>query len=795
MSTPLKLLLSVTVVLVAGAIALTIFIKTQVTQEKVRETLLPLAEKSLDRKVDYQDIRIGLFSGISITGLEIMQQESAGEFIKIKSLELSYKFWPLLTGRIEIDKILLAEPYIAVSRLSDGTLDIADLLPGAAGRRQGGGKTSAGGGKAAVPGMLKLVVNEIRIENGELHFTDKYNNPRSPYRYVVQGMNLNAKRISLEDAFPIDISATINDTNIDISGNYAIADEAGSLLIHLAPMDLIQFAPYFRESLPGKLGSARLALNLELDLHSGIISSRGKVDLDQLDLVLNDFPSTPLQKARVTADYSLNYDLGKKALDISTLLLRFNELRIGLEGGMSFAAKEPFMTLSLLLDQLDLRQVIMSLPDEMTREYRKYSLAGLLDGRVELYGALNGGMNLLKSAQLTLADVQMSAENLRVGVSGVVVYSDKSLQADKLLVNYGDQQAILNLKGELQPSNQLKGQFSLAAKELNLNPFFSSAPSTAQHRQAAIAPPSAATGQPSLPPEPGPFDLPVELRGTVAVDRLIFKQLAVDKVQADLQLKNNVVTVESLTGQIDGGKLKASSMVDLGVKGFAYQGQIGMDIPNIRTLVAGLAPDSGLTTSGQLLWQNSFSGVGTVPKRSLHNLQLKGEISLQQGLIEGVRLLEQVAGFLGSPDLKTLQFKSFAGQYNLKEGLAHLNGKLDSSKTQLIPNGTIDLDGRLNLNLETRLAPEIMAKLGVGDDLKATVADENGWGTLPLQVRGSLKAPKISFNSEGLQQLALRKAREKASRKLLEKILPDSENNKEPIKQLLDNTLNKLLRN
>jgi len=81
-----------------------------------------------------------------------------------------------------------------------------------------------------------------------------------------------------------------------------------------------------------------------------------------------------------------------------------------------------------------------------------------------------------------------------------------------------------------------------------------------------------------------------------------------------------------------------------------------------------------------------------------------------------------------------------------------------------------------------------LGKLGLNKVLKKTVADQDGWGTLPLLIRGTLDDPQVSYNSVALQDQVV----EKASQKLLEKLVPEGDGNAEPIKKLLDNTLNKL---
>ncbi len=56
--------------------------------------------------------------------------------------------------------------------------------------------------------------------------------------------------MTFDAPFPIDVSAVLNGTQIDVSGSYNILQRSGELLIHSAALDVVQFAPYFRDHIP-----------------------------------------------------------------------------------------------------------------------------------------------------------------------------------------------------------------------------------------------------------------------------------------------------------------------------------------------------------------------------------------------------------------------------------------------------------------------------------------------------------------------------------------------------------------
>ena len=800
MSTAVKISIFIISTLVFIALALTALIKTQITPEKVRETLLPLAEKSLQRSVDFGEIKIGLFSGISIADLQVMQKNGEGEFFSVHTVALHYQFWPLFTGKVIVDQILLDQPKINFIRRPDGHFNFCDLLH----EPTTGGNGSAVSGQhdrsTALPATFNLLVKEVNIKAGELQYVDKFKNARTPFRYSLNNLNFKARQITLDQSFPVDLSAVVNGSNIDISGNYNFSHRTGDLKIHLAPLAVVQFAPYYRDIFPGKLGSAQLTLNLEVDIQPDLISSSGKIIFADVDLVLDTFPDTGLKKARLGIDYALNYNVDKQLLAVSTLLFNFNGINLGAEGEVDLSTPDPYLVSRLFLKKLDLREVMQNLPVELSRKYQKYSFAGMVDGRLDFSGKVSSGIDLLKLVQLSLTDVRANSENLRAGISGDITYADRVLQLKKMLLQYGDQQAELEANVERGADNIFRGEFALSANTLDLNKILSEPESESRSEPESVG---SSTGNKGIavPPETerktladdiGPFDIPVDMLGTLAIKRLIYQQLNVDKITANLSLKNNYLSITNFTSQIGGGELEGSALVNLGVKGLSYQGEMSLRQPNVMTLISGLFPATKQSASGQLLWQNNFSGSGTLADNWLPALQLKGSVNLQQGTIKGFPALEQLAGLLLNPKLKVISFQSLTGQYDLRDGLAQIKSQLNSSKTELSSSGTIDIDGRLNLHLDARFSPEVLDKLGISKVLKVTVSDSVGWGILPLTIRGTLERPEVSYDSAALQEQVVKQGAEKLSQKLLEKLASETDGDIEPIKQLLDNTLNKL---
>ncbi len=803
MSGPVKIALGVLGLLTSLLVFVIVLIQLELTPERVRKTVIPLAEEKLQRKVEVGEISIGLFSGVSLDNLKVMQRDGSDAFISARSLSLSFQLWPLLSGRILIDEVRLDQPRIVVIRNPDGSLNFSDLLPlkSADHGEAAAEKSHLKPPETASDTSINLLVNEVVVSAGELLFIDRQQHANSPYRYSLKQLNLQAEQITFDQSFPLKISALLNGSKIELSGEFDIAEMAGDFDLQLAPLDLIPFAPYYREGLPGKLGTAILAVNLEAVLTADKVSSKGKISLTNVDLVLNDLPDAAFQQSDLLVEYAINYRMDQQTLALSTLLVDLNGIALGVEGEIQLAGAEPNLNVALLLDRFDLRKLSQGLPTGLTTELQKYSLTGLVDGKIELAGRAGDGAGLLKSARFELDQVAANLDGSWIGINGSFRYAGQVAQADKLELTFAEQPVWLSFTATDLLKDLIRGEFIIEADSLDLNRILPAPAGEGAEIDQRSTTKSADRKMPpverrkSIAEDIGPFEIPIEMKGKLAVNKLIYRKLEMTKVQADLLLKDNHLVLSKLRSDIGGGDLQVVADLDLGVKGLAYSGQMTLSRANLISLVPGLFPQAEQSVSGLLQWQNNFSGRGTLPENLLEQLQAKGAVRIGNGKVTGSPLLEQLSSFLGSSDLKVLSFEEFSGNYHLRNGVAQLAADLDSSKVKLRPQGTVGLDGALDLKLDARLAPTLLNRLGADKNLQKIVTDVEGWGIFPLKIKGTLNQPKIGFDSKQLQKLAAERATQEVTRQLLKKLGADQGGEQDPVKQLLEGTLNRLFGN
>jgi AsmA protein len=822
MSRLTKISLLIIGIVVVIAIVMAVLVKTLITPEKIRATLVPLTERSLHRKVVLEKIHIGLFSGISLEDLQVRQKVGTDNFIAVKSLDLHYRFLPLLTGKVVIDNIKLVQPQIAVIRQPDGSFNFDDLL----GRKFEKGKEKAKISEEAAPpssapekalagSVLNLLVNSVSISGGQLLFIDRSQPGQAPARYSLDRLSLDARNITLDKSFPVEFSAMFNGAKISLAGAYDIKDRLGNVDLDLQPLDLVNFAPYYRQALPGKLGSGLISLTLKTDLSPNRISVKGKVTLDRLDLMLNGLPEAELKQAKLEIDSSLSYQPDQKLLDFSSLLIKFNNIPVRTVGKVALSGKEPNLTMALFLDHLNLERLNQGLPEGLAKDIRAYGLSGQVNALVELAGKPSSGARLVKKADLRFEDVQANLSGVKAGINGSVEFTGQDLKADKLLLNLGDQPAQLSFDATNLFGESITGNFQFTADTLDFNkliPVSKEKEAVAGNTEAATDPQAGhqdtgeqsgaaaapAMGQPAKTgqQEIGPFSIPAEINGKVSINQGTYRQLSLDHLFADIQLKNNHLQITRAGCGLAGGKLNASTDTDLGVKGLAYQGKLDLSKIQLAVLDSGLFPDTGQSVTGVMDSTNTLTGHGTQSPALLKAMQVNGQLMIKDGQISGSPMLIALANFLGNIDLEKLSFTSLQSQYVMRNGVVSLRGALDSSQLKLKPDGTAAIDGPLDLSLNARLSPDAMSRMGSDNNLKQVMTDENGWGLLPLKLEGTLTGPRIALDSKALQKQAVGKAKQELQKQLLKKLSTDKKDQKSnQNKDLLDSTLKRLFGN
>lgn len=166
MKKPLKILIIVLAFLFVVFAATSLFVKSYLTEERMRALVSEMAEKSLNRKVVLGEIKVDLFRGVVVKDFEIREKDSDAIFLKTKDFVLKYQLLPLLAKKLVIDKMSIVDVEIQLKANPDGTYNFSDMAERSKVQDQEDGAEKAAG----LP--VKLNVKGITIRNAKFSYVD-----------------------------------------------------------------------------------------------------------------------------------------------------------------------------------------------------------------------------------------------------------------------------------------------------------------------------------------------------------------------------------------------------------------------------------------------------------------------------------------------------------------------------------------------------------------------------------------------------------------------------------------------
>ena len=126
-----KLLIAAGVVvglIVVVLTGLTLYVKSYLQSDKLKALIIPKVEEATGRKVDIEAINVSIFSGISVLGIHIKEKNGARDFAAIREFVLNYDLMPLLSKKLVISSIRVADPVLSVQRDESGRFSYEDIM-------------------------------------------------------------------------------------------------------------------------------------------------------------------------------------------------------------------------------------------------------------------------------------------------------------------------------------------------------------------------------------------------------------------------------------------------------------------------------------------------------------------------------------------------------------------------------------------------------------------------------------------------------------------------------------------
>ena len=738
-------------VLVALIIVLIVLAKVLITPERVKATLLPYAEQNLHRKIDLGSINVSLFSGIEINGLTIYEQDGSEVFLSTNLVRLRYQLLPLLAMKVVVDEIRLEQPNIRIVRFETGQFNFSDLL--AADDNASSQSASASDQKPeATPSStpISLLVSNVLVQNGQVVFIDHVLNNKAPYRYEVSSLQIAAKGVSLSGKVPLSLQCQINGSQLTLDGDVNLQPLGGEFKVGLQDLDVVAFIPYLQNVLPGKLGGLKLSFNSTVSGTPDEILLKGTLSFKELDLILDAMPETHLKNAQLETTYDLLFSRAQDRLQLRQLNLDYNGIKVNTDGVVDGLTSNLALDLNVAAPKLQIRQAIAALPAELVGDVGSLDPAGSLSIEAKLSGRADNASKMLKSATIDLESAQATVGGQRPAFSGRLLVTGEQISSENLQVRLGDNMADINLKASQLFAKPIIVKADISSKRFLLEPLLAGSAGAAVSSDQI---PGEVKGKPSAA-QIGPFDIPLHATGTITVAEAIWKGLTINNFLAQYELKDNVLNLSRMDGQVAGGSFSNSGRVDLGKRGLVYSTQLGLKAIQAEPLLTAFAPKAAGSLLGAVDLTFDLAGRGTVWQELSRNLSGDGKMLIVDGRLVNPGLVGGLREILQLPELNDIPFDHFSGQFKVIEGKVKLDSQMLSKLLKIFPKGTVGLDGSLNVGLDTRLSPGLSAKLDKKGGISSYLADQDGWTQLPLLLKGNFTSPSFGLDPKGVQDQA-----------------------------------------
>jgi uncharacterized protein involved in outer membrane biogenesis len=245
--------------------------------------------------------------------------------------------------------------------------------------------------------------------------------------------------------------------------------------------------------------------------------------------------------------------------------------------------------------------------------------------------------------------------------------------------------------------------------------------------------------------------------GNASAARMRVGDLDLEQVRTPFRLERKTLTLNPIAFTAYGGRESGTVTVDLHQRPPRYtvrSSLVNLDVR--RALTATTTVQNVLHGRARVSGDVRGQGYGTTAVQK----SLAGTVrfELTDGVIRGFPVLASIGRALGATAQagENTAFESLTGSATIAGGRAHTRDLVIRSGDLLLAGeGTIRFDRSLDLRMIATLSPALSSRLGSHLGLFNHLADSQGRISLPLTVRGTAAAPKISVNVRAVAEREL----------------------------------------
>ncbi|OQY22816.1 MAG: hypothetical protein B6I37_06495 [Desulfobacteraceae bacterium 4572_35.2] len=746
-------------------IALFVLARLVITPERIRTVFVPVVERYLNCDVNLEAVDVSLFSGVTLSNLELLNNVDGAMILAADKVVLRYQLLPLLSQQIVVDEIRLEHPRVNVERYPDGSINLSDLItPQRAVREH-----TMIANDDLHPDM-NILISHLYVQRGELLFKD-YSFGAAPHRYKLTDFDLHLTNFSLHNDFSCELWGKINGAPIDAEGTINLNQQRYELDLVIDQLEMVQFQPYYRSDIDGRIDSLILSIDAHFDGQRQTLDSTGVVQLQQVDYSSATYSDLSIQANKIDVQFDILFN-SHQQITIEKFHLDYDGVQADLDGKLAVGDSTPDINLHIAMPKLSLRKAHALLPRSFASSFSGYDIAGDVALDLMLRGQGFDFKKNVQQATITFDSVQASIEDLRPSITGVITTSGDELVADSVFVVLGDNTLQLNVTSKNIWARRPTIEVEIGAGSFDFN--------TISSRLCSDFGDSESGADVKLTSremtEPNAVKLPFDVVGRVSIDNVTVQEIDCSALKSQFNLRNNILQYDSLSCIVADGILDSSGHVDLTQQGYAYAGHVTGRGLQLVELSQAFATNVKSSISGILAISVDYSGAGTQKIRVQQNLSGAGTFEIENGVMSATAFMDELSLFFGLSEFQVFRFSQGRGTFELNTG-----GQLDydvqflGSRSRIYPVGTWRFGEALTAQVAVYLSPELAKEIDSGSKIIPYLQRRDGWSYVPLTVTGGFDAPHVGIDIEKTSRSILQRVGDVIVDELSEQVERDSE--------------------
>jgi len=737
----MKKLKNILIIVLCGiavfALALLLYAKLTLTPDKIRQTLAAEIAYYLRRDISCKEIQVGWLGGIRLKGVVLHKSLpwEEDDILSCPELRIKVRLIPLLLGKLFIKEVVFQEPHVSLFQKELGQyISVYGQI-----QRRKANST----GSQQQPFSVVFLPTHLEVRGGSVLLKSTARELPQPITISLADVRMLITDVSPLFAFPFTISAQVAGTQPSVfscTGEVSVPRQKLTATISLGNTDLSTFKEYFKfYQMPVKSGVIKLDAKLEIE-ELKTLKASGAVQLQDVAVGIASFvqngaaQDVTLEGAEATLNFAALWDIAQQIVTFQKLDGTVLSASYTGEGSVKGIGEKPYLKMVLKAEDFPLDNFFKRLSAKMPWMLDGASLSGKADMTVNIEGDLPD--SVFTKFSINFKGNRLNYKPLggfQPDLEGAGTVDNNRIALRDLKI--GVRGSTITLAGEVL--NYLKGtpqsDVRIVASHIKLSDFMLTETSAEDAEKEEV----------------GPFDLKgLTLGGPIDMGSVAFLGILVNNLRGNYMLADNQLSLKELTGNIGQGQFRLAGAVNLGVKGLDYALDLNLDRASFKELSKIVSPMYENFVDGTISGNCTVKGNGVTPLRFVKNLEGKGFFTVQNAVFKGLSL-GTIGSFIRMDGGDGLRFDQGQVQLKLRDGTVDINGGFINPDLGVYPSGSVGFDSSLNIDTIMKLSPAFSRRM-MSEKILQYFPQEDGWISLPVEIRGTVYEPQISLSKEVL---------------------------------------------